>query len=85
MYPAKIAEENADFSKAERVVFDIYNTSEESKNCYFSLDVASSGDVLATESRTYVLPPKAWSKCVYEIEYEKLAYIYLSGISDAGI
>lgn len=76
MYPAKIAEENADFSKAERVVFDIYNMSEESKNCYFSLDVASSGDVLATESRTYVLPPKAWSKCVYEIEYEKLAYIY---------
>lgn len=76
MYPAKIAAENADFSKAERVVFDLYNTSDESKVCYFSLGVASSGDVLETEVMTYVLPPKAWSKCVYEIEYEKLAYIY---------
>ena len=51
MYPAKIAAENADFSKAERVVFDLYNTSDESKVCYFSLGVASSGDVLETDLR----------------------------------
>ena len=32
--------------------------------------------MLESEVMIYVLPPKAWSKCVYEIEYEKLAYIY---------
>ncbi len=74
--PKQIADGREDFSGAERIVFDVYNAQEEEKNCYFSATFATSGSPQPTRELTYVLRPQAWTRCVYDLDYEKLSLVY---------
>ncbi len=74
--PNMITDGREDFSGAERLTFDIYNAQNTTENCYFSTKLATGGDSLATKEMTYTLAPNAWTRCVYDFDYETMSLIY---------
>lgn len=74
--PERISEGRKDFSRAEKVVFDVYNAENSVKNCYFKTKLATGGAALSTKEKTFKLSPKAWTRCVYDFDYETMSLIY---------
>ena len=74
--PQLLGENKQNFSKAERVVFDIYNAESTAKTCYFDAFFATGGEDVSAGEVSYELKPESWTKCVYDLDYDSLSFVY---------